>query len=138
MLADKDLVENLIPQGYPVIMVHELISSNDDTTISGLHITEHNIFCSNGYFREPGIIENIAQTAALRSGYDAYIKNETPSVGYIGSVKKLRIFKLPKYGDLLITKITITGQFDKVLLVAAESKVNDYKVAEGEMNIFLQ
>lgn len=138
MLADLNKVINLIPQKYPMVMVDGLISNDENVTVSKLDLTEHNIFCSKGYFQEPGLIENIAQTAALRSGYEAAENNEEPVVGYIGSVKRMIIYKLPKDNDTLNTKITIVNRLMNVLIIKGEVMVGAKLMAEGEMNIFLQ
>ncbi len=138
MLADKDKVIELIPQKYPMVMVDGLISNDETTTISKLSISNNNIFCSKGFFTEPGLIENIAQTAALRSGYEAMESNEEPTVGFIGSVKKMKIYELPKDNDVIHTKITILTRLMNVLIIKGEVLLDSKLMAEGEMNIFLQ
>ncbi len=138
MLVDKNKIIELIPQKYPMVMVDGLISNDDTTTVSKFSITENNIFCSDGYFQEPGLIENIAQTAALCSGYEAMQKQEKPAVGFIGSVKRLIIYELPCDNDTLRTKVTILNQLMNVLIIKGEIMVNTRIMAEGEMNIFLQ
>ncbi len=138
MLADKNKVIELIPQKYPMVMVDGLISNDDTTTVSKLSITENNIFCCDGYFQEPGLIENIAQTAALRSGYEAMQKQEKSAIGYIGSVKRLEIYKLPKVDDILRTKVTILNRLMNVLIIQGEVTIDKRLLAKGEMNIFLQ
>lgn len=138
MLADNKQVSQLIPQGIPMIMVDGLVSSDLSETVSTLTIVDDNIFCSNGIFNEPGIVENIAQTAALRSGYQASVNNEKPAVGFIGSVNKLKIYNLPKVNDTLITKITVTTELLNALIIRGETRVGEKMIAEGDMNIFLQ
>jgi len=138
MLADKNLVSQLIPQGHPIIMVDELISNTESVTVSSFTIKEDNIFCNDGFFREPGIVENIAQTAALRSGYEGYINNKKPAVGYIGSLKKLKIFELPAVKDKLITEIRIVSELMNALVIEGETRVGDRIIAKGNLNIFLQ
>jgi len=138
MLVDKNKVLELIPQKHPMVMVDGLISNEETVTISTLSINKSNLFCSNGYFQEPGLIENIAQTAALRAGYEAMMLREKPAVGFIGSVKRLNIYELPKDSDTLKTKITILNQLMNVLIIKGEVMVNTRLMAEGEINIFLQ
>jgi len=138
MLADKNKVIELIPQKYPMVMVDGLISNDETTTSSKLTISNNNIFCSKGFFTEPGLIENIAQTAALRSGYEAMESNEEPTVGFIGSVKKMKIYELPKDNDVIHTKITILTRLMNVLIIKGEVLLDSKLMAEGEMNIFLQ
>tara|TARA_Y100000031_G_scaffold151159_1_gene191837 strand:+ start:3658 stop:4074 length:417 start_codon:yes stop_codon:yes gene_type:complete len=138
MLADSKKVANLIPQKQPMIMVDGLISNDETVTVSKLSLSSNNIFCSGGYFQEVGLIENIAQTAALRSGYENMKNQEHPTVGFLGSVKNVVIFKLPKDNDILQTKLTILNRLTNVLIVKGEVFVDNTLVAEGEMNIFLQ
>lgn len=138
MLAEKQEILTLIPQKPPMTMVDGLILSDKTQTVSTLTIDADNIFVENGIFTEPGIIENIAQTAALRSGYEAAIGDKEPRVGYIGSVKKMKIYSLPVVGQKLKTKLTILMEIDNIIVVKGETSVNNIIIAEGEMNIFLQ
>ncbi len=138
MLADKTLVKKLIPQDNPMIMVDGLVFNDEESTISTLTLSKENIFCKDGYFHEPGLVENIAQTAALRSGYNVYLNEESPSIGYIGSLKKMRIYKLPRDNDKLTTKISVLTSLMNVLVIVGEISVGSSLIAEGELNIFLQ
>ncbi len=138
MLADKNKVLQLIPQKAPMVMVDELISSNENFTVSKTYLTKNNIFCSNGFFNEPGLIENIAQTAALRSGYEAMLNNSKPEIGFIGAIKRMKIYALPTDDAVLETKVTILNQLINVLIIRGEITVGNKLFAEGEMNIFLQ
>lgn len=138
MLANKNKVMELIPQKPPMVMVDGLISNDETVAVSKLNITKNNIFCSNGYFHEPGLIENMAQTAALRSGHEAMENREEPAVGFIGSVKNMTIHELPKDDDELRTKVTILTRLMNVLIIKGEVMVDKKLMAEGEMNIFLQ
>ncbi len=137
MLADRRLVSDLIPQKYPMVMVDGLICNDEKVTVSKLSLTRNNIFCKNGSFQESGLVENIAQTAALRSGYEAMVNQGDPSVGFIGSVKNMTIYELPKESDVLQTKISIINRLMDVLIVKGEVTVGAKLMAEGEMNIFL-
>ena len=57
-------------------------------------------------FTEPGLLENIAQTAAARAGYEAKKENEPVRVGYIGAVKNFEVFDLPGLHDMIETEIS--------------------------------
>ncbi len=138
MLIEKNIVSTLIPQDYPMIMVDGLLNHTDKYTESTLTITEENVFTNDGQFREPGIVENIAQTAALRSGYESFLNNKKPDVGFIGSVKNLTIIRFPKVGDQLITKVEVISELMGALVVLGQTRVNDEIIAEGQLNIFIQ
>ena len=138
MLVEKEVVEQLIPQKCPMVMVDGLIEQTETSTTSRFNLNPSNIFCKNGYFTEAGLIENIAQTAALRSGYEAMLKNQKPLVGFIGSLKRINIHELPQDTDTLKTTITILNSLMNVLIIKGEVLCKGSLMAEGEMNIFLQ
>ncbi len=117
-------------------MVDGLIYSNTEKTISRLVLSKANIFCKSGFFQEAGIIENIAQTAALRSGYLARKSGKKPKTGFIGSIKRLTIFELPKDNDTLQTTVTVLHELMNATVIKGEVFVNNKLIATGEMNIF--
>ncbi len=138
MLADKQKVLSLIPQKPPMAMVDGLLECDSEKTISTLTISTGNLFVEGGFFKEPGLIENIAQTAALQSGYNASILKKEPPVGFIGSVKRMKIYFLPKVGDRLQTKVTTLMAMENISIIKGVVTVSEKLLAEGEMNIFLQ
>jgi 3-hydroxyacyl-[acyl-carrier-protein] dehydratase len=136
-------VSALIPQKPPMEMVDKLWVSNDKTVISGFTILEDNVFCKEGVFTEPGLIENIAQTAAIGAGYNAYLLTKSgtktnPPVGYIGAIKKLVIHKLPPVGSELVTEVNVQQIVFDVTLIGGKTTVNGEVVAECEMKIFIK
>ena len=138
MLAGKTEVQNMIPQKPPMAMVDRLISNDQTATVSQLVIDKQNIFCKGGFFCEPGLIENIAQTAALRAGYMAKQNHKKPTLGYIGAVKKMKIYALPKDTDTIRTKITVLHELMNASVLKGEIFQGDIILAEGEMTIFKQ
>ena len=88
-------------------------------------------------FKEPGLVENIAQTAAARAGYISKTENKPVLVGYIGAVNNLQIFSLPKTGDELTTEITIENQIFDVTLISGKITCNEQLVAQCRMKIFI-
>lgn len=138
MLADKQQVLNLIPQKPPMTMVDGLLEFDSKKTVSSLTVNAGNLFVEDGFFKEPGLIEHIAQSAALQSGYAASQSGEKPRIGFIGSIKRMKIFFLPKVGDTLITKVTVLMNMKNISVIIGEVTVSGKLAAEGEMNIFLQ
>ena len=103
----------------------------------GLLIKSENIFVEDGEFKEPGLVENIAQTAAARAGYISRTENKPVLVGYIGAVKNLEIYSLPKTGDELITEITIENQIFDVTIISGKISCNETVLAQCEIKIFI-
>jgi predicted hotdog family 3-hydroxylacyl-ACP dehydratase len=137
MNPEEDILP-LIPQRPPFVMISKLLYSGESITRSSLRITEDNIFVENGRFREAGLMENIAQTAAARAGYIARMENLSVQVGYIAAVKNLEIKTLPRTGDELITEITIKDQVFDVTIITGKVWCRERIVAQCEMKIFIR
>ena len=120
-------------------MISKLLSSDEGSTRTSFQIREENIFVEKGFLREPGLMENIAQTAAARAGYMARMANMPVQVGYIGAVKNLEIIgDLPKAGEELITEIKIKDQVFDVTIISGTIWCKEVVVAQCEMKIFIQ
>ena len=130
-------IENLIPQKPPFVMVDKLLNFSDTTITTGFTIKGDNIFVEHGLFKEPGLVENVAQTAAARAGYVSKTENKPVLVGYIGAINNLQIFMLPKTGDELITEITIENQIFDVTLIFGKISCNNELIAQCKMKIFI-
>lgn len=129
---------DLIPQRPPIVMVDKFYGIDEANSYTGLTITLDNIFIENGKFKEPGIIEHIAQSAAARIGYICQQTNVPVPLGFIGSVDKLTIHSLPLVGKELYTEIKIIQEVAEITLIGAIVKSEDSLVAECRMKIFLK
>lgn len=130
-------IQHLIPQRPPFVMIDKLLSFSETGISTGFSIKPDNIFVENGEFKEPGLVENIAQTAAARAGYISKAENKPVLVGYIGAVNNLEIYFLPRTGDELITEITIENQIFDVTLISGKIVCNGKPVARCNMKIFI-
>ena len=127
-------ISDLIPQKAPFVMVDTLVSFNDSEVVSSYKIVESNIFYNGLVFTESGLIENMAQTVALHTGYDFYRKGEQAPTGYIGSVKKVSIEVLPLLDELITTKATILQEFMGVTMVSIQVfNAKNEEIASSEM-----
>jgi predicted hotdog family 3-hydroxylacyl-ACP dehydratase len=137
MIVAKDQIQSLIPQRPPFVMIDELIYTDEKVTRTRLQVSGDNIFVENGLFREAGLLENIAQTAATRSGYSSSNQGEPVKVGYIGAVKNFEVFDLPKIADVLETAISISNQVFDVTVINGSVTCNNKLLAQCEMKIFI-
>ena len=133
---DKDFVGSLIPQKFPFVMVDKLYSFTEESLVSGFTIDE-NAFFQNGNFTEGGIIEHMAQSVALHTGYQFYLRQEQAPTGYIGSIKNIEIKELPKLHDEIQTTVSILQEFAGITLVDVVTKLNDVEIAKGQMKTVL-
>ena len=119
----------------------------EDEAITSLHISDDNVMVCQGQLTEPGLLENMAQTAALSAGYAYFIQNQgklvdyQPPLGYLGAIKKVEFFELPSVNESIQTHTTIintlkSGETD-ILFVQGKIYKGDRLFAEGEIKVFL-
>ncbi len=138
MLVLKENIESLIPQRKPFVMIDELTGSDGTHTSTQLQVRADNIFVENGLLTEPGLLENIAQTAAARAGYEAQKDNSPVRIGYIGAVKNFEVLALPAVGDVLETVLITGNQVFDVTVVKGTVSCNGKILAKCEMKIFIK
>lgn len=137
MLADVERVKELIPQKAPFVMVGELLSFTEENLRSRFKIEQTNLFVENDYFVESGIIENMAQTVALHTGYQFFLLNKEAPTGYLGSIKNVEITRLPKTGETIETSIEIIQEFMGVTLVDVVVFSKENIIAKSQMKTVL-
>lgn len=117
-------------------MVDGLLFSDDDHAKTSFKVTADNVLVFNGAFSEAGLMENMAQTVAAGEGNLARIEDRPITVGYIGAVKNLEVFDLPKVDDELITETKIETRLLDVAIVTGKVWRNDELIAQCEMKVF--
>jgi predicted hotdog family 3-hydroxylacyl-ACP dehydratase len=129
-------VLDILPQRPPFVMIDTLLYCDRETTKTALLVREENIFCDNGHLSESGLIENIAQTCAARIGYiNKSICCDTVKLGFIGAIRDMEIFRLPKTGEQLVTRIDTLEEIFRMTLVQAHIQAGDEPIASCEMKI---
>lgn len=137
VIAEGDIILQFIPQRHPMVMVEKLHKAEGGKTISSLSVKKDNIFCKNGFMEEPGLIENIAQTAAVGVGFAYSNQSKNIPTGYIGAVQKLNIYKLPEINKTLITEVNVELEVFNTTLINGKITCEDQIIAECSMKIFL-
>lgn len=136
-LFEKDFVEDLLPQKFPFVMVDKMFSFTETTIVTGLEIKSDNIFFADGHLREPGLVEHMAQSVALHTGYEFYLRKETAPTGYIGSISGVEIKQLPALGENIQTAVTILQEFGGITMVEITTTRNGETIASGQMKTVL-
>lgn len=138
ILASGVALERLLPHRSPMIMIDKLLVCNEESTITGLQVKENNVFSYEGLFTEPGLVENIAQTAAIRAGYTFEREGKGAPLGYIGAVKHLNIYFLPLVNSEIQTEIKVENEVFGVSLIRGKVTCQGRLAAECEMKIVLK
>lgn len=123
-------------------MIDQLLHCDKLKAVSCLNIRPDNIFCSKGLLAEPGLIENIAQTAAAKMGYNTIRdkQNESPvkpQIGYIAAIKNLQIHFLPEIHSKITTEIRVDDEVLGFILLYGKVISSGRIAAECELRIFM-
>lgn len=141
MLASGHQILEMIPQRPPMVMVSNLIACDKEVTVTNLEVKEDTIFVSGGSLSASGLLEAMAQTAAVRTGW--LLKNKTGTankkvpVGVIGSIKNFRMHFRPPAGSTITTTIKVGFEMLNATLVKGKVELNGQLAAEAELQIFL-
>lgn len=127
-----------IPQRPPIVMIDKFFGLTSDASQSGLTISPDNLFCCDGKFQDGGIVEHIAQSGAMHIGFEFISRGEKVPLGFIGSINKLKINRLPSIGEELRTSICIEAKVGEISLIKATVSVGDEVIAEGKMKVATQ
>lgn len=127
-----------IPQAEPFVMIDELVETTEAQTLTRFTIREGHLFVEDGCFTEPGLIENMAQTAAAGTGWKAAQEGTPVPVGFIGAVKNFEVSRLPRVGDRIESVIVLQHQVLNAHVVQGSVRLNGEQIASAEFKIFLQ
>lgn len=141
-------IKNYLPHRAPMLMVDMILKMNNEVVETIFEIKSDNIFVQNNTFVEAGLIENAAQTcsAIVAKGYYVDENNEDKEdvdvIGFISALKTLKIYALPKSGDVITTVATFVSQFvtDDYTLCTMNCKTmhEGELLLDGVINLFIQ
>lgn len=141
-------IKDYLPHQEPMLMVDEYVDIDNQHVETIFEIKKDNIFVQNNIFLEAGLIENAAQTCSSIVGQSYFIDENNQEIkdvvviGFISTIKSIKIHNLPKVGDTLTTKAVLLSKFitdDYSLCTLSCQTFNKEKLLlEGEINLFLQ
>ena len=120
------------------VQISSIDITSELTATSTLLVKDDNYFVFDGVMYEPGLVEHIAQSAAAYAGYESYINNEEPHLGYIGEIKKCTFFGLPSINDEITTNLEVVSKFENISLIKAQSFIDGKLIVECQMKIFIK
>ncbi|MBW8684084.1 3-hydroxyacyl-ACP dehydratase [Chitinophaga rhizophila] len=137
MFIHTDNITAYIPQRTPIVMISGILEVKDNITRTGLQIAADNLFVEEGVLKSPGLLENMAQTAAARVGYVALQEGTPVPIGFIGAVKDFEVFAFPPAGSFIETTTEIQSQVFNATMVAAKVTLDGRLMAQCELKIFI-
>lgn len=131
-------IHELLPQQDPFVMVDTLKSFDEKTTATRFTVRADNLFVENGRLDACALAENMAQTCAARLGYvNKYILRRGIQIGFIGSIRDMKVMDVPFVGDILDTEIEVIEQIMDLTLVNATVRIGTRVIATAELKIAL-
>lgn len=141
-------VHNFLPHRAPMLMVDKLLSLTKGSVSSSFSIKKTCFFLDeNQFLSESGLIENNAQTCSAIVGQNFFDDNDTEGkgnkvVGFISTIKKTKIYFLPKVLDTIITKASLISQInmgDYVMCTVETSTFNNEDlIVDCTMNLIIR
>jgi len=137
LVEGKERIVKYLPQRDPFVMVESLWLNNETTTVTSLTLTDSNCLTENGFFTESGLLENMAQTAAVRVGYGFTERGLDVPVGFITAIKDLKVHAYPKLGEVIYTEAEHVNDVMNFSIVKGRVYVNQLLMAEAEVRVFI-
>lgn len=126
-----------LPQAPPFTFI-DRICMGPSGFQSLFEVKEEAWLVRHGCLTAAGLVENMAQTAAAESGWEASSQDMPPPIGFLGAVSHLELQRLPRIGELLRTQIEKTHQILHARVLKATIWVDAERIASCEMKIFLE
>lgn len=132
-------LHQLLPQQEPFVMVHRIVSFSSASIVTETDVRPDCLFLDHGRLTTEGMIENVAQTCAVRIGYiGKYITHQPLAVGVVGAVSKLQVSAFPSVGSVLTTTATVEQEVFGIILVTASIECGGNTILTTSMKLGLQ
>ena len=141
-------VHKFLPHRAPMLMVDKLLSLTEISVSSSFLIKESCPFVNeSNILMESGLIENNAQTCSAIVGQNFFEDSDVEGkgnkvVGFISTIKKTKIYSLPKVSDTIITKASLISQInmgDYVMCTMETSTFNNEDlIVDCTMNLIIR
>lgn len=141
-------IQHYLPHRAPMLMVDYIVAMDEQKVETFFAIKEDNIFVENGFFSEPGLVENAAQTCSAIVAKSYFVDDNEDDIegvdviGFISSIKKVAIHALPEVGCEILTVATLISSFDmgshRTCMMDCKTYCGEELLLEGEINLFIQ
>src|SRR5690606_10937439 len=123
-----------------MLMVDSILEINKKEVVTQFQIQPENIFARENLFRESGLIENMAQTCSSIVGQEIIEKENYSGkiIGFITSIKTVKIHSLPKVEETIITKAKLVSQFENICNIECKTYIGEKIIGEAEINLFIK
>jgi len=147
MNAEHLDISNFLPHRPPFLLVDKVLTIDEEHVCTLFKIKEDTIFIENNYFNEIGLVENAAQTCSSIVGKSFFEEDDlegkgTQLIGYISSIKKIKVFDCPKVGETIISKAVLQSRMDtenfSICSIACTILKEEKELLSCEMKLIIQ
>jgi predicted hotdog family 3-hydroxylacyl-ACP dehydratase len=137
-LIHGEAILRYIPQRPPAVVVDTFHGVQGDTSRSGFTVPADHLFCRDGVLDECALVENMAQSAALRVGWLCAAHGRPVPLGFIGAVAKCEVARRPRAGETLNTTVRVVAEVGEVTLAEAHISVAEEIICAATLKIFIR
>ncbi len=141
-------IKKYLPHCKPMLMVDIISEITSEQVRTSFVIVSDTVFLEDDVFQEVGLIENAAQTCSAIVGQSYFFDENHQEIedahvlGFISSIKNLKVYGLPRVGDSIETKAVLASKFDTaaycICTMMVETFKGDEKLLDAEINLLLQ
>ena len=123
-------IDTYIPQRPPFVFIDTVLTVDAEQAVTQFTIPADCPLVTGGVLPLSGLMENAAQTCAVRAGQGAGNK-----IGYIGAVKQMEVTRFPHVGETLTNRATLIQEVLNISLVECETRINDELIATATLKL---
>lgn len=127
--TDKSISE-YIPQRPPFVFIDAVEALDAALARTRFTVVSDCVLVTDGVLPLSGLMENAAQTCAVRAGYAGGNK-----IGFIGAVKQMEVTRFPHVGETLTTEAKLIQEVLNISLVECTTRVNDEVIATATLKL---
>ena len=72
-ITDPSMLHRLLPHRSPMLLIDTVLSYTEKSVVCSFNVVQDSLFLIDSFFSESGIIEHMAQTVAVHTGYSGYL-----------------------------------------------------------------
>ena len=124
-----------IPQRTPFVFVDTIDDVNESHAVTRFSIDEACPLVADGILPLAGLMENAAQTCAVRAGWVQKHQGQDVKKGYIGAVKNMQVMRFPKIGETLLTEANLIQEVLNISLIECTIRVDEEVIATTTLKL---
>ena len=124
-----------IPQRPPFVFVDTIEDVSEAHAVTRFLITADCPLVTNNILPLAGLMENAAQTCAVRAGWVQKQNGEEVKKGFIGAVKEMTTYRFPKVGETLHTEANLIQEVMNISLIECTTRIDDELIATTTLKL---